>query len=366
MSGESHPPPRGSRLDAAGRRIQRRAAEWLALRGSRGFTTAEHASFAEWCAADPRHAEIFAEVESAWSTFDRLSHYPHAPDREANPDLLAPPRKPVTWPAGVLAGLAAAAAIAVAGLVWTRRPAPPAPPPAAAAPASVAAAEPRLLRLSDGSVAELNTGTELSEHFTDAERRVRLLRGEAHFTVVHNPERPFIVEAGLAAIRAVGTAFNVRFRAATVEVLVTEGHVEVQAPPWRGAPAAGARPPAQLHAGQRTFVPAADGADAGAAVVETLDPAAIDRELAWQASRLSFDDQPLSEIAARFNRASAEDPARPRLVIGDAEVGSLRVSGRLRADDLGRFVEVLQSNFGIVAERSPDGEIVLRRRPTGP
>ena len=42
---------------------------------------------------------------------------------------------------------------------------------------------PKLLRLPDGSLAELNADTDLVEDFTVSERRVRLRRGEAHFTV---------------------------------------------------------------------------------------------------------------------------------------------------------------------------------------
>jgi len=58
---------------------------------------------------------------------------------------------------------------------------------------------------------------------------VRLVRGEAHFTVAKNPARPFIVEAGGVAVRAVGTAFDVRHADGAIEVLVTEGKVHVRA-----------------------------------------------------------------------------------------------------------------------------------------
>ena len=78
--------------------------------------------------------------------------------------------------------------------------------------------------------------------------------------------------------------------------------------------------------------------------------------------RLAFDDLPLTEVAARFNRYSAALPGGPRLTMGDGEVGALRVSGRVRADNLRSFVEVLETNFGITAESRDHGEIVLRRR----
>ena len=84
---------------------------------------------------------------------------------------------------------------------------------------------------------ELNAGGEVSEHFTTAERRVRLVRGEAHFTVTKDAARPFVVEAGAVRLRALGTAFNVRFEPSAVEVLVTHGRVQVE-PPGDGDDAA--------------------------------------------------------------------------------------------------------------------------------
>src|SRR5204863_5888557 len=83
----------------------------------------------------------------------------------------------------------------------------------------------------DGSVVELNRGAVVSAHFTASERRMRLVSGEANFKVAKDPQRPFVVEARGVAVRAVGTAFNVRIDAVSVEVLVTEGVVNVAQPP---------------------------------------------------------------------------------------------------------------------------------------
>ena len=47
--------------------------------------------------------------------------------------------------------------------------------------------------LADGSVVELNKGAEIAVDFSGAERHIRLLRGEAHFTVEPDPSRPFVV-----------------------------------------------------------------------------------------------------------------------------------------------------------------------------
>jgi len=370
--------------------IRREAAEWLALREARGFTLSEHAAFAEWCATDPRHGAVFSEVESAWRTFDRLAAYPHSADLADDPDLLAPPRRrrlprrilpAAGWRAAQGGLLAAAAACVVALVLWLSpwRP----PQVADASPPDIVQVVPNLLRLPDGSTVELNAGSKVIEAFTFEERRVRLVHGEAHFTVAKNAERPFIVEASGVAVRAVGTAFNVRLDPANVEVVVTEGTVRVDSPSpaTETAPSLSARQPrladgksAQvgspfprmttptvLFANQRAVIPTQPLAESVQPVVETLSVSEIDHVLAWQSSRFAFDDLPLADVVAHFNRHAAGQKAPHRVTVCDAQLGGLRISGRVRSDNLENFIEVLESTFGVIAERGRDGEIVLRR-----
>jgi transmembrane sensor len=318
--------------------IERRAADWLALREERPLTSAEAAAFAAWRAADPRHEAAVAEFAAAWRTFDALRAYPRPAAAPHDPEFFTRPRR-ASWLRPVLFATAAAAAVLVASL-WLPRPA----GPVAAAVAS------STLRLEDGSEVELRSGAEVRPEFTAGERRVRLVRGEAHFTVAKNPARPFIVEAGEVAVRAVGTAFNVRLEAAAVDVIVTEGVVRIGAP----AAADSAADPV-LHAGQRTVFSAAPAAPAAAPVVETLALAELDRALAWQTSRLVFDATPLAEVAAQFSRHTGR-----RIVLADAALGALPVSGRFRAANLDSFLELLESGFAVAVERRA-AEIVLHR-----
>jgi ferric-dicitrate binding protein FerR (iron transport regulator) len=57
------------------------------------------------------------------------------------------------------------------------------------------------------------------------------LEGEAYFEVVHDPAKPFVVEAGNTKTRVLGTSFNIKAytRDRDVTVALTEGRVEV----WR-------------------------------------------------------------------------------------------------------------------------------------
>ena len=228
--------------------ISQAAAEWV-LRHDRGLSAPEQDAFSRWMAEDPRHREAFGLHRWGWDEMDRLIGIQTTLFAAPDPGLLKEPRKRgkpvVLWTVPI--ALAAAASLAVIffraeGNRVSERP---------VVRAIVPEIESRTL--DDGSVVELNRGSEIGVQFTPSERRVRLIKGEAGFHVAKNRERPFIVSAGGVDVRAVGTAFNVRFDSRSVEVVVTEGHVRVDRP---SASAAGGVPALEsdLHAGQSTLI----------------------------------------------------------------------------------------------------------------
>ncbi|HLP26553.1 MAG TPA: FecR domain-containing protein, partial [Acidobacteriota bacterium] len=188
------------------------------------------------------------------------------------------------------------------------------------------------------------------------ERRIELLRGEAHFDVAKNPARPFIVAANHVAVRAVGTAFNVRLRDDAVDVLVTEGKVQVN-DTVKGAsllPAAPDRAGAPLLVqGERVRVSLVTETEKSAPpVVAISEVAAVEmrRALAWQERRLEFEDLPLTDVVAEFNRYN-----QTKLVIADPALHAKRFSGTFRADAYEPFVRLLEENFGVATERNAHG-----------
>ncbi len=70
--------------------------------------------------------------------------------------------------------------------------------------------EQRIVKLDDGSTVELNTGSRVHVHFSEHQRDLDLLAGQALFHVAKDPTRPFIVASNDARIRAVGTEFDVQ------------------------------------------------------------------------------------------------------------------------------------------------------------
>jgi transmembrane sensor len=215
--------------------------------------------------------------------------------------------------------------------------------------------------LADGTVVELNGAAVIVSDYTATERRIRLERGEAHFTVTKDAARPFTVTAAGVTVRAVGTAFNIRLADAAVEVLVTEGRVSLQPPPAPVAdagsgPAQPAAPERLLAARQRAVV--ATAPSAAAPEIAALTPGEIARVLAWQHRLVNFTATPLGEVVAAFNRRNAT-----QLILADPALAALRVSASLRSDNVPGFVELLETGFGVRAERRGDSEILLSRPP---
>ncbi len=335
------------RRPAAGEEAIRETARTWIVRRDRGLTDEEASAFSAWLAADPRHAAAVTRSENIWLRLDRIS-----PEVAAR--ALAG-RGRTRWRTWMTVSLAAAAALALA-VAWWR---PVASRPVRAESAPVESPQLRVTHLSDGTTVLLNAGSEVSERFTPAERRVELVRGEANFEVTKNPARPFIVRAGNVEIRAVGTAFDVNLRPAAVEVLVTEGRVSVLTDPMRAA-AAGAAPPGPnpplVHSAQRAVVALTPDARQTDIQIAEMNLSEIARALEWQKPLIKLGGATLAEIAAAFERNSGH-----RLILADPELADLRVGGRFRRNDMQGFVRVLEEHYGVTSEIAADGTIVLHK-----
>lgn len=355
--------------DPESRRIQEQAAEWFG-RCEVGLTSGQESAFVRWLELDQRHGEAMRDMDETWGFLDGL--------KEIKRPGVAPFRKPPKksrankrFVRPLLAAAAAAIAISFLGMwqPWNEA--------ALVLEAATAADGMKKLELPDGSTVHLNASTGVKIRFTETMRHVELSRGEAHFAVAKDAGRPFVVMAGDVAVKAVGTAFNVRREARTVDVFVTEGKVRLEdatkgesllsrggatvapVPPDTGNDGnVGPTPvaePGLLVAGQRASVTLSATATPPL-VVAPIAAAEVEQALAWRARQLEFDLTPLSEVVAEFNRHNSHE-----LVIGDAELGTQPFGGSFRADNYNVFVEFLEQRFGVKAERG-DQKTVLRRR----
>lgn len=351
-SGDNTDSVRDERIDAL-------AADWLARREA-GLTTEERAEFSEWLLADERHATAAERIERAWSRLKRpqIAGQAEALQAAVEAQVAQRSRRTRRRIAAVIAlPLAAAAAIVFAFAPTWRAPVDAAP----VATATVAATEWR--RLPDGSQVELNAGAEIAVDFSAKRRAVRLVRGEAHFAVAKDPQRPFVVTAGGVAVRAVGTEFAVNLAAGDVDVLVTEGRVAVERA-VEGAEAASALPmekPAEavlafVDAGNRMSVPVAATPATAISPPSAVSAMQVQTALAWRSRRVEFTDVRLAEIVAHFNRRNTV-----QLQLATADCGEIRLSGVFAADDPEAFARLVQASAGLRGDYSTAGRIVLGR-----
>ena len=340
--------------------IENAAADWV-IRRQGGLTPEDETLFLEWLSADSRHAAALAEFEAAWAVVSYPSKIGQA---DVALRMLADRQRKRRFRRGIqilaVAGLAAAAALA-----FIFHPGLGSQPASSGHLAALSQAAPPtvVLRpdtrtLPDGSVVELNAGAKIKVDFTPNERAVYLLRGEALFLVAKNRTRPFIVTAGGLEVRAVGTAFSVRYEPRQVDVVVTEGRVAVgpaaasssSMPPSQGPDSTSAANQTFLTAGNCTSVPMEPETGRsidGGLKVRPLTPAQIASALAWRTCRIEFNRAPLSEVVGSFNRLN-----KVQLRIGNPSAGALRISGIFWADDPEGFVRLLESGLGVRADRT--------------
>ena len=198
----------------------------------------------------------------------------------------------------------------------------------------------RRLPLADGSTLELNTATEVRYRLSEKLRELNLTAGEARFRVAHDVGRPFVVSAGNTVIRAVGTEFTVRIRdAGEVDVVVSEGVVAVvhrtqyglmhQVLYGREAPA--------LEGGQRVEEYSMVTDNRGRFSVAEMTRRQIEDHDAWRNNMIVFEEMPLREIVAEFNRYN-----RRKLAIVDPVIANVPFGGRYRPRDVEGFLENLE------------------------
>ncbi|WP_273444963.1 FecR family protein [Neolewinella agarilytica] len=87
---------------------------------------------------------------------------------------------------------------------------------------------PMEVKLADGTVAVLQSGTTLSHDpaYNEVDRRIQL-DGQAFLQVQKDKSRPFFVASTATELRVTGTAFNLRIAGEELEVEVSEGSVEL-------------------------------------------------------------------------------------------------------------------------------------------
>ena len=318
-------PAKASRREAIPDHMVDAAIDWvLKIR----FNTPDDATtraFEAWIRADDRHAEAWRQLQSAQEQFDAL------PGQKALNvlDQVAEKRKARGISRRNFVKLAVLGGICLAagqGVNHFQR---------ATAKETMSVSTPaggrRTLKLTEGTVIELNTDTIVHTELTRRSRRVRLMRGEVLITTgkddASSSRRPFWVETPFGCLTALGTRFAVcimsdRVRIAVLSHAVRLGNTGVMAQAgetWTLGPG-GARKLAE---------PAARSAD-------WLDGVIVARKM------------PLPVLLTELSRYRAGK------ILWDPRVAGIKVSGIYHTRDIDNVLEILAQTLPItVSARGP-------------
>lgn len=318
------------------------AAAWVARVDGGALAADEHQAFLTWLSADSRHRGAFFRAQAIYlyAGAADLRSTEEDGDLQTADSLQKLPivsRRRVAW-------LTAAAAAAAGAWLVARGPFTEAPVEYATKRGEI-----RAVNLSDGSVMTLNTSSRATVAYDSGRREIRLAEGEAVFEVAKDSKRRFRVVSRDTVVVAVGTKFYVRnLRSEPTTVVVEEGVVDVMH-------TAGARVSStQLGANMRSVSYAPDVG--GALVTGTLEPAAVENEMAWRDGMIAFRGTTLAEAVHEFDRYGDS-----KITIEDAATGLLPISGLFSAYRPREFIETVALSLNLRVERDPaTGRMTVR------
>ena len=378
--------------------VNQEACEWVAKMHDADLSVEQAEQLRQWMAQSQAHKQELKRMAQRWDELNVLTELavPLVPEAITADKKQRSPNAALGFFNGLLAnatgGLSraslltsAAVVLVLVGLVFTL----PNNSMEGSQTYITAIGEQRRITLADNSIVQLNTNSAVVVSYTDSERGIQLQKGEAHFTVSHNPHRPFLVRAGNGLVRAVGTAFSVRLYERSVDVIVTEGRValnkadalpvstqgslphslqqsaqhSLQQSTPQSTPSAISEPSTNIKLAQNTAEPAY--LDAGQAaifdttthsieLVQGLDRDELERKLLWRNGLIRFAGAPLEEVVAEISRYTALN-----IVIREPELKALRIGGLFKVGETQKMLDVLESGFGVYAHPVDGNTIYL-------
>jgi transmembrane sensor len=344
------------------------AAAWIARLHGEERTVWVEEGFGRWLAASPTHRLAFEMANDIWTSTEKRPK-PVARvfvRKELEGQFFALTRMRLA--AAALALIAAGGAV-----LYSRDPG-----------LATGVGEQRTLTLEDGTRITMNTATRIHVHYDHVARRIELDKGETLFEVAKRPTWPFIVTAGAAEVRALGTQFLVRRDDEKLAVTLIEGKVAVTpATPAAEIPQAEAvsSGPARLpmhRSAVRVPTGAAPKENSGLPVqaqvdaftlypgerltfvnreVPTLDRPPLDKVIAWERGHAIFDHTPLADAVREMNRYSDVE-----IRIEDAGTARAQVTGIFRTGESENFARSVAETYQLQLVAEP-GRLLLIGSP---
>jgi len=237
-------------------------------------------------------------------------------------------------------------------------------------------------QLEDGSTLWLNSNSKVTVAFSENYRRIELITGEAHFEVKKDTSRPFEVYSMNRLVRALGTAFSVHKMKDHVEVLVSEGTVELaivdemlvlkpddlsdstdikiikeeKTTTMTNKPAKVTKYLGKLSAGQSVSIPMASTAsiESDGNNIVYLEKGDITRKLSWLDGKLDFAGESLEEVVTEISRHTSII-----IDVPDPNLRKLRIGGHFEAGETDKLFYLLESGFGIKVKKIDENHVEL-------
>jgi len=313
------------------------ALAWLSLLHDRP-STGDQLTFSQWLRADPAHAQAYAQAQVIWELSESPARTLADEDAFALQGYLramdAPRRSPMLRWSGALALAACLLLMVSLGTGWqAQRWLDDLRADHVSTPGEI-----RTVTLADQSQVTLDADSAIAVDFSHGQRRVKLIRGAAFFSVTHTGD-PFVVAAEQGEARVLGTQFEVRRQLHGAQVTVLSGRVAVTADEHGQQQI--------LTAGQQ--VAYADG------TAEKLHAVDSEAQLAWRQGWLTYYKTTLADVVEDLRRYYPG-----RIVLLNDELAARKVSGSFPSKDPQAVLNSLQGVLGFEQHRVLGQLIILR------
>ncbi|MBW8334841.1 MAG: FecR domain-containing protein [Prolixibacteraceae bacterium] len=203
-------------------------------------------------------------------------------------------------------------------------------------------------KLPDGTLVSLNSDTQLKypKRFGKETREVTI-EGEAFFEVKPNKNKPFIIHAGNAQIKVLGTSFNVSAypRARLVEVIVETGKVQVSN---------------KLNVTEQTDELILDPGDKGTLVYSSNALLKTTNQnpnfMAWKTHNLIFRATSLNEVISNLEKVY-----KVNIRLADPKLNGLLLTAHFNDYPLDFILKVIETTFQMETQKI-DGQYILKAK----
>jgi transmembrane sensor len=354
---------------SANQQILEEASLWFVTLRSPDFTPTTAREFHDWLKRSPEHIRAYLEIAAVYADIPAQAHTPadliasarasadqNVISLNLDPLTASNPSKKAGRRVGARMMLAASVLICICVGAWLHL---------QRNTYDTGIGEQRSITLADGSIVELNAHSKVRIAFGDRQRDVELLEGQALFRVAKDHARPFVVHAGTASVRAVGTQFDVNRKRQGTTVTVLEGRVAVASTALASGEGAVARRVApdavpastDLLSKQIGEILLVSGEQMTVTPTEASksDAPNLAAATAWTQHLLIFDGTALHDVLEEFSRHTAR-----RITIDSPELAALKISGQYTSTNPDSLLRFLSLQEGVIVSEE-NGETHIRK-----